>query len=191
MSWFNRNTPKLTSPVLEGVSASGQIRGMLLTMEVEQRFCNASDQSLEMVYGFPLPYAAQLLETRVQLGERQLHGKVVEKATAQQAYEQAIAEGDTAIVLERNVDHSYTLNLGNLAPGERCIVRFSYAQQLYFNQGNPESWFCLNPPRHESRGGPRPCCALVVPAVGPLPGSDRAQAARRPARARQTGCLGG
>lgn len=136
MSWLKRNTSKPTSPVLEGVSASGQIRGMLLTMEVEQRFCNTSGHSLEMVYGFPLPYAAQLLETRVQLGERQLHGKVVEKATAQQTYEQAIAEGDTAIVLERNADQSYTLNLGNLAPGERCIVRFSYAQQLCLNQGN-------------------------------------------------------
>ena len=44
-------------------------------------------------------------------------------------------EGDAAIMLEKNHDHSYSLNLGNLAAGERCVITLRYAQKLQFEQG--------------------------------------------------------
>ncbi|KPV02346.1 hypothetical protein APR50_27620 [Variovorax paradoxus] len=122
------------SMLLEGVKASGDLRGVLLEMTVEQRFRNPSASNVEVVYGFPLPWGAVLLGVDVQLGERRLCGTVVEKAEAEAAYEGALAEGHAAIMLEKNHDRSYTLNLGNLAAQEACVVTLRYAQTLAFEQ---------------------------------------------------------
>ena len=122
--------------VLEGVTASGDLSGMLLAMRIEQRFRNPGSSSLEVVYTFPLPWRAVLLGVDVKLGERQLSGTVIAKAQAAQSYEDALAGGDAAVMLEVNADHSYSLNLGNLAPDEDCVVTLRYAQLLQVEQGN-------------------------------------------------------
>src|ERR1700741_3456652 len=120
--------------MLEGGKAEGDLRGVLLEMTVEQRFRNPGATNVEVVYSFPLPWGAVLLGVDVQLGGRRLSGAVVEKAKAEAAYEDALAEGHAAIMLEKNHDLSYTLNLGNLAAGEACVVTLRYAQTLAFEQ---------------------------------------------------------
>jgi len=119
---------------LKGVRFEGSLRGTLFEASLEQRFANPFERHVELVYTYPLPWAAVLLGVEVQIGDRRLSGAVVEKKQAEQGYEDAIAEGNTAILLEQNFDGSYTLNLGNLAPGETCVVRLRYAQVLQFEQ---------------------------------------------------------
>lgn len=119
---------------LKGARFEGRLRGTLFEASLEQRFANPFDRHVELVYTFPLPWAAVLLGVEVQIGDRRLSGAVVERKQAEQGYEDAIAEGNTAILLEQNFDDSYTLNLGNLAPGETCVVRLRYAQLLQFEQ---------------------------------------------------------
>lgn len=119
----------------EGIHARGTLRGLLLEMEVEQRFRNPTAQSTEIVYTFPLPWDAVLLGVDVLLGEQPLTGRVCANQEAQDAYEGALAEGDAAILLERAADGSYVLNLGNLAPGEACRITLRYAQMLGFAGG--------------------------------------------------------
>ena len=119
---------------LKGARFEGSLRGTLFEANLEQRFANPFERHVELVYTFPLPWAAVLLGVDVQIGDRRLSGAVVERKQAEQGYEDAIAEGNTAILLEQNFDGSYTLNLGNLAPGETCVVRLRYAQVLQFEQ---------------------------------------------------------
>lgn len=119
---------------LEGVRVSGDLRGLVLEASVEQRFVNPGDANVEIVYTFPLPASAVLLGVGVRLGDRRLTGAVVEKAQAEARYEETLSEGDAAIMLERNGDASFTLNLGNLMPGESCVVTIRYAQTLRFEQ---------------------------------------------------------
>lgn len=120
--------------VLEGVRVEGDLRGVLLEMTVEQRFRNPTDSNLEVVYSFPLPWGAVLLGVEVMLGSKRLDGSVVEKKKAEAKYEEALSEGDAAIMLEQNEDHSYSLNLGNLAAKEPCVVTLRYAQVLSYEQ---------------------------------------------------------
>ena len=120
--------------VLEGVKASGDLRGALLEMSVEQRFRNPSVKNVEIVYSFPLPWGAVLLDVSVQLGERHLTGAVVEKKQAEARYEETLSEGNAAIMLEKNNDGSHSLNLGNLAANESCVITLRYAQTLQFEQ---------------------------------------------------------
>jgi Ca-activated chloride channel family protein len=120
--------------MLEGVRVEGTVRGLLFEATVEQRFFNPGSHHIELVYSFPLPYRAVLLEVSVELGEQRLSGTVVGRRKAEADYEAALAEGDAAILLERHHDGSYSLNLGNLAAGERCVMTLRYAQTLSFEQ---------------------------------------------------------
>src|SRR5687768_6446909 len=120
--------------MLEGVQAIGEVRGLMLEMSVEQRFRNPSGKNVEVVYSFPLPWSAVLLGVDVQLGDQHLAGSVIEKNQAEVRYEEALSEGNGAIMLEKNSDCSYSLNLGNLAAGENCIIKLRYAQTLQFEQ---------------------------------------------------------
>ncbi|HEU4373440.1 MAG TPA: VIT domain-containing protein [Telluria sp.] len=120
--------------VLDNVSVAGAVDGLILGIAVEQRFRNSSERNIEIVYTFPLPGGAVLLGVDVRVGERQLSGAVGEKRQAAQAYEDSLAAGDAAIMLEKNHDHSYSLNLGNLAAGEACVVTLRYAETLLFEQ---------------------------------------------------------
>jgi len=120
--------------MLLGVKLTGELRGLMFEARVEQRFCNPTDSNVEVVYSFPLPWGAVLLGVDVQLGDKHLTGAVVEKEEAEDRYEEAISEGNAAIMLEKNRDHSYSLNLGNLAAQEDCIITLRYAQTLQFEQ---------------------------------------------------------
>lgn len=122
------------SVMLESIKATGELRGLMLEMSVEQRFSNPTDKNVEVVYTFPLPWGAVLLGVDVQLGDQHLIGAVIEKKQAEAQYEEALSEGNAAIMLEKNFDRSYSLNLGNLAAQEHCVITLRYAQTLQFEQ---------------------------------------------------------
>ena len=55
-------------PVLfQGIRMAGRLQGALFEARVEQRFHNPTDRHLEVVYTFPLPYGAVLLDVSVKL----------------------------------------------------------------------------------------------------------------------------
>jgi Ca-activated chloride channel family protein len=134
MDYARLSTRNGDNVMLEGVKASGDLRGVLFEMSVEQRFRNPTKKHVEVVYSFPLPWGAVLLGVDVHLGERHLSGTVVEKKQAEARYAETLSEGNAAIMLERNHDDSYSLNLGNLAAGESCVITLRYAQTLRFEQ---------------------------------------------------------
>ena len=121
---------------LQGVDVRGRVRGLALELTVEQRFRNASPANAEVVYTFPLPVDAVLLDLDVTIGGRHLVAAVVEKRAAERDYEQALESGDTAIMLERAGDGMCTLNLGNLMAGESATVRYRTSHLLRFTHGS-------------------------------------------------------
>ena len=50
--------------------------------EVHQTFYNANSEDLEAIYSFPLPKSASLSEVTIYVGEREIHGEVLEKQKA-------------------------------------------------------------------------------------------------------------
>ena len=112
---------------LQGLDVDADIRDLLSEVTVTQTYRNAEAVNIEAVYTFPLPLEAVLLELTVTIGERVLCGKVIEKQTAEARYEEAITDGDTAIMLEQDEPGMYTMNVGNLQAGETVVIRFRYA----------------------------------------------------------------
>lgn len=123
------------SLILKDVAITGDLRGAMFEAHVRQTFSNPTQTHAEVVYSFPLPWGATLLGVEVQLGPVKLNGTVVAKAQAEELYEANLSKGDAAIMLERGNDGHYVLHLGNLAPGEQCVIDMHYGQLLQFEQG--------------------------------------------------------
>ena len=125
----------LAAPALQSVHATGRLDGLLFELTVRQTYRNAGKHTLEVVYTFPLASGAVLLGLDVELGGKRLAGVVQAKPDAERRYEQALADGDSPILLERAADGLYTANLGNLKPGDQAVVEYRYSQLLAFEQG--------------------------------------------------------
>ena len=74
-----------------------------------------------------------LLRFTVEIGDRTMAGTVIAKPEAEQRYEDAITDGDAAVLLEQPQHGLYTASVGNLAPGETATVHFRYGLLLRWN----------------------------------------------------------
>lgn len=111
---------------LQDVRVEGEIRDLMVEITTTQTYRNTESAVIEAVYTFPLPLDAVLLSLSVTLDERTLSGAVVAAAEAEERYEEAITDGDAAILLQQIGPGLYSMNVGNLQPGEVARVQFSY-----------------------------------------------------------------
>ena len=118
---------------LENVEIHAEVDDLMTIVNVRQRYCNRGRRHIEAVYSFPLPLDGVLLDFQVELGDRRLSGAVVERSAAARRYEDAITDGDAAVLLEQPQPGLYTASVGNLAPGETATVRFRYGLLLRWN----------------------------------------------------------
>lgn len=115
---------------LEKVSVSGTIRDFAAEISVAQHYRNDGKRNIEAVYTFPLPMGAVLLGLELEIGERRLAGRVVERKEAEARYEDAITDGDTAVMVELTGPGLYTVSFGNLCAGESAVIRYRYGLLL-------------------------------------------------------------
>ena len=118
----------LASVPLQGMHVDAQVQDLLSEVVISQTYQNDEVQAIEAVYTFPLPLDAVLLEFSVKLGDRQLQGTVQERQQAEDQYEQAVTDGDAAIMLQQLEPGMFTVNVGNLLAGETAVIEFRYAQ---------------------------------------------------------------
>ena len=96
--------------------------------------------NIEAVCTFPLPLNAVLLDLTIKTKTKLLKGIVVEKSEAEDQYEDAITEGDTAIMLEQIQPGLYTINAGNLQPEDEIEISITYSE-LYKWRDNSLRFF--------------------------------------------------
>jgi len=128
----------MTAPVLEpvgegkvalqSVNVEAVIENLLCEITVRQVYRNLEKINIEAIYTFPLPLSAVLLDMTIKTKTRKLKGIVVEKTEAEDRYENAITDGDTAIMLEQSEPGLYTMNVGNLQPEDEIEISITYAE---------------------------------------------------------------
>ncbi|MCD6136884.1 VWA domain-containing protein [Candidatus Bipolaricaulota bacterium] len=121
--------------VLQSVNVDVTFHNLLCKTILKQVYRNLEEKPIEAVYTFPLASKAALLGLKVTIGDRELQGTVIEKGSAEERYEEAITDGDTAIMLELLEPGLYTMNIGNILAGEEVSVAITYAE-LYSWQGD-------------------------------------------------------
>ncbi len=124
-----RTTRGAAIPLRE-VRAKGVLNGLVLRLEVEQRYENLSDDSVEAVYTFPLPLSAVLLGLELDVRGKTLTAVAMARGAATHVYEDAIDAGDTAVLLEADGDGLFTVSLGQLPAGQTAVIRYSYVELL-------------------------------------------------------------
>lgn len=121
-------------PSLKSVAVSGEVHGLLFKSTIRQEYRNETKDTLEVIYTFPMAWGTVLLGMAAEMGGKKLTGVVIKKDKAEEQYEKAIQDGDSAILLQESARGLYTANLGNIKPGESVAVEIRSAQLLRFEQ---------------------------------------------------------
>ena len=115
---------------LTEVKANVRLHDLVAEVEVEQFYTNPQNENIETVYTFPLPIGAVLLGLHVEIGGKKLSGHVIERKKAERDYEEAITDGNSAVMLQDSGPGLYTASIGNLMANESAVIRYRYALML-------------------------------------------------------------
>jgi len=123
-------------------------------VKLEQRFVNAFAEPLSVTYLLPLPADGAVSGFSFVLnGERTL-GRIERRAEARERFEQAVAEGKSAALLEQERSSVFHQEIGNVPPGEELIVEVLVDQPLiWLLEGDWEwRWPQVVAPRYGLQG---------------------------------------
>lgn len=120
---------------LERVSLGGEILGEHARLTVRQVYRNVESVPIEAVYVFPLPPEAALAGFRVAVDGRELHGELMARDTASEAYQEAVAAGHGAALFEMERPGVHTLSLGNVLPGSTVEAEVELLLRLEVREG--------------------------------------------------------
>jgi hypothetical protein len=101
---------------------------------LQQIFTNPSstDAIKECTYTFPLYDGVSIVSFTCRIGKKVLTGLVKEKAKAKSIFDQAVAQGETAGLLQQAPEASdiFSTKLGNIPAGQSVVVEVTYIGEL-------------------------------------------------------------
>lgn len=118
---------------LTGVEVKGDITGRAAKVKVKQCFINREDKAVEAVYKFPLPENSSVCGFKAVIGERVWEGEIEDRDEAFKIYDEALAKGHGAYLLDEERPNIFTLSLGNLNPHNSAIIEIDYVMLLDTN----------------------------------------------------------
>lgn len=125
---------------------SARVDNTLAVIDIEQVFLNELEQPVEATYMFPTDPDQHTVVSRVffEIGDRTVEGRVAPKEKALEKYEDAIAGGDAAMMVEESEKDKDLLKMtiGGIHPAQEVKVRVQLIKQLEIEAGS----FCLRVP---------------------------------------------
>lgn len=102
------------------------ITDLLAEYELRHTFQNNQSSNIEAVYSFPIPLDAAFGGMRARLAGETLVAQIRPARKADRDYDSAIANGNSAVLLEEIQPGMLCVTLGNLRPGEdgEIVLRF-------------------------------------------------------------------
>ncbi|MCK9539515.1 VIT and vWA domain-containing protein [Dokdonella sp.] len=121
-----RQGTRFTTPLAHSRLAI-TITDLVAEYQLTHVFRNAGTLALEAVYSFPVPLDAAFMGMDAHLGGQHRVAEVVARTQATREYDDAVAVGDSAVLLEQVAPGLLCVDLGNLKPGEegRIVLRFA------------------------------------------------------------------
>ena len=128
---------------LTSLDIAAEVTGPAVRTELTQEFRNPFDEPLEATYIFPLPDRAAVTALSLRADGRTVEGVLRERGQARADYQQAIAAGQRAAIVEEERPGVFTMRVGNIAPHEQVTVRVVLAGLLPFDDGEATFRFPL------------------------------------------------
>ena len=115
---------------LLGVTVTARARGGIARTVLEQRFRNPSADPLRVTYLFPLPHDGAVSGFAFRIGDRRIVGEIDRKQAARERFEEAIASGHSAAIVDQERGSLFTQELGNVPPGTEVVAELTVDQKL-------------------------------------------------------------
>jgi len=149
---------------LKSCSLEVDARGGIARVILEQRFENPHDVALTLTYKMPLPADAAVSGYSFDLDDRRIEGEVDKKKKARERYEEALADGRSAALLEQARPDLFVQEIGNIPPRSTVVARLVLDQKLrWLDEGRWEWRFPLaSAPRYLGPSGVTPDAAKVT-----------------------------
>jgi hypothetical protein len=128
---------------LKALSVDAQVVGLMATSSIRQRFVNNGITTIEATYVFPLPPRAGVTDFVAILAGRKVVGILKDRGQARMAYEEAVAAGQRAAIVEQERPDVFTVRVGNLGPGEEAVVELVLTGPLEVQDGEATFRFPL------------------------------------------------
>jgi Ca-activated chloride channel homolog len=124
---------------LSRVEIGARVAERIAEVTVTEVFRNTYTEHLEAVYIFPLAGGSAVSAFELRVKDRIIRGKIEERTEARRQYQQALDDGKRAALLEKERDDVFTVQVGNLPPGEEVTVCITYSERLpFFGNGTTE-----------------------------------------------------
>ncbi|XP_036432421.1 von Willebrand factor A domain-containing protein 5A-like [Colossoma macropomum] len=129
---------------LKSIVVDLQVKGYVATVSSTLRYVNEEERPLEAVFVFPMPAEAAVCHFSAKIADKEIVAKVQEREKAREEYDDAIASGDQAFLLEESDESEdvFRLSVGSLPPGQSAAVTFIYVTELSV-QADHALRFCL------------------------------------------------
>ncbi len=131
----DRSRAVMSGPVkafqlLRQTSIHAEVDEQTVCTQIEHVFINDGRRQVELIYRFPVPWGAVLLEATVTTAKGVRVAKVQASEQGNAAYEKASNGGWKPYLLESAWNAIQTLSIGRLEPNERCEVRTRWISRL-------------------------------------------------------------
>ncbi|MEM7475841.1 MAG: VIT domain-containing protein [Planctomycetota bacterium] len=100
-----------------------QITGLATRTTIVQTFYNPFDECIEATYVFPIEGEQAVVDCEMRVEDRVIRAHLKEREQARSDYRQALAQGHRAALLEENRPETFSMKVGNIAPGEVVQTR--------------------------------------------------------------------
>lgn len=124
------NKAKSAPVPLRNVGVDAVIRGYTAGVVASLGYENQEDQPIEAVFTFPLDDSSTVVGFSATIQDRKIVGRVEEKQKARDAYDDAIASGQSAFLMESDRADVFTVTVGNLPPKEKATVTVTFVMEL-------------------------------------------------------------
>jgi hypothetical protein len=115
---------------LLGVNVEAEVQDFASRVVMTQRYHNAEAQPIEAVYVFPLEEGAAVSGFEAIIDGTHVVGRVQEREKAFATYDDALAAGHGAYLLDQERPDVFTASIGNVPPGKEVLVRITYVAEL-------------------------------------------------------------
>ena len=115
---------------LKKVKITGNVIGKFGTFEIEQTYKNNTKEILEVGYTFPMVETATVIGFEVNVGDKILKGKCMEKQAARREYENNIIKGNSAYMMEQETNNIFKIFIGKINKNEEVKIKIKFIDKF-------------------------------------------------------------